>query len=340
MSETPSPYPLPQRRERDLSRRLLSWYDAHKRALPWRRSSDPYRVWLSEVMLQQTTVAAVIPYYERFLKRFPDVRALAGAKDAEVMRLWAGLGYYSRARNLLAAARKVAQDHGGRFPDTADGLRGLPGVGRYTAGAVSSIAFGRREPLVDGNVNRVFARLFARRGDPKAPAFQTWAWETAGRLVDPGRPGDWNQALMELGATVCHPAGPECSRCPLAGACAAKAKGLQHRLPMAAARKAAVPLAWTALLTRRAGKVLLWKRADDERFLPGHWGLPEARHLPSAEPGALLRRVTHSITHHRITVAVREAAPPSRTPAGGRWVPEAAAGELVVSSLWRKALRG
>lgn len=324
----------------DLRKPLLRWYDANKRTLPWRRSQDPYRVWLSEVMLQQTTVATVIPYYERFLARFPDVKSLAAAKDDDVMRLWAGLGYYSRARNLLAAARTVVAEHGGRFPDTAEGLRSLPGVGRYTAGAVSSIAFGRPEPLVDGNVNRVFARLFARKGDIKSPAFQAWAWETASRLLAPERPGDWNQALMELGATVCHPQGPECSRCPLSRNCLAKAKGLQESLPMTAARKAAVPLAWTALLSRRGGKILLWKRADDERFLPGHWGLPEPRHVPAAKAGRLIKRLTHSITHHRISLAVREAAPPTRTPPAGRWVTEVAARELVVSSLWRKVLRG
>lgn len=321
-----------------LRRRLLGWYDAHKRSLPWRRDTDPYRVWLSEVMLQQTTVAAVIPYYGRFLARFPTVRALAAAKETEVLRLWAGLGYYSRARNLHAAARAVARERGGRFPDTAEGLRSLPGVGRYTAGAVASIAFGRPEPLVDGNVNRVFARLFARRGDPKAPAFAAWAWETAARLVDPARPGDWNQALMELGATVCHPLGPECSRCPLARSCAAKSRGLQDALPTPAARKAAVGLAWTALLARRRGNVLLWKRGADERFLPGHWALPEARHLPRTAPGRLLKRLSHSITHHRIAVAVHEAPPPESLPAAARWVPEGRAGRLLVSSLWRKAL--
>jgi A/G-specific adenine glycosylase len=317
---------------------LLAWYDAHKRALPWRRDTDPYRVWLSEIMLQQTTVAAVIPYYGRFLARFPTVTALAAAKEPEVLRLWAGLGYYSRARNLLAAARAVVAEHGGRFPDTAAGLRGLPGVGRYTAGAVASIAFGRPEPLVDGNVNRVFARLFAHRGDPKAPAFQTWAWDTAARLLQTRRPGDWNQALMELGATVCHPLGPECSRCPLRGHCAAKARALQDSLPTPAARKAAVSLSWTALLARRGASVLLWKRGEDERFLPGHWALPEARHLPDAPPGRLLKTVSHSITHHRIALAVREASAPERPPRAARWVPLGEARRRVVSSLWRKAL--
>lgn len=321
-----------------LRRRLLAWYHAHKRPLPWRRSTDPYRVWLSEVMLQQTTVATVIPYYGRFLKAFPTVHALAGADDDAVLRLWAGLGYYSRARNLLAAARKVAGELGGRFPDTAEGLRALPGVGRYTAGAVASIAFGRPEPLVDGNVNRVFARLYARRGDTKSKAFADWAWETAARLVAGPRPGDWNQALMELGATVCRPEVPECGRCPVKALCAARRAGLQDALPTPPARKAPVDLRWTALLVRRDGRVLLWRRAEDERFLPGHWALPEARHLPGARPGRLIRTVRHSITHHRIAVAVREATPTAKTPASARWVPEAQAQARLVSSLWRKAL--
>ncbi|MBI3300290.1 MAG: A/G-specific adenine glycosylase [Elusimicrobia bacterium] len=320
-----------------LQKALLGWYDARKRDLPWRKDHDPYRVWLSEIMLQQTTVAAVIPYYERFLSRFPRLADLAAAEEAEVMRLWAGLGYYSRARNLLRAAREVTAA-GGRFPDTAEGLRRLPGIGRYTAGAIASIAFGRPEPLVDGNVVRVFARLFALRGDPKGAALQKKVWALAETELERARPGDWNQALMELGATVCTPAGPECSRCPAARRCAAKARGLQDSLPAPARRRAPLKLAWTALLARRDGRVLLWKRGDDERFLPGHWGLPEGRHLPGAAAGKLVRRVNHSITHHRIAVAVREASAPARLPAGARWVPEAEAPALLVSSLFRKAL--
>ncbi|MBI5597154.1 MAG: A/G-specific adenine glycosylase [Elusimicrobia bacterium] len=320
-----------------LRRRLLAWYDAHRRPLPWRSSKDPYRVWLSEIMLQQTTVAAVIPYYERFLSRFPDVRALASADEDEVLRLWAGLGYYSRARNLLAAAREVAR-RGGAFPEDPEGLRALPGVGRYTAGAVASIAFSKKTPLVDGNVARVFARLFAMRGDPKSPAFQKRAWARADALVDARRPGDWNQALMELGATVCLPALPSCPSCPLAPACRAKALGLQESLPRQTERKAPVPLRWTALVVRDGGRLLLWRRDAHERLLPGHWGLPEARHLPGTAPGRLLGRLTHSITHHRISVSIHEAERPARLPPAARWTTPREAREMLVSSLWRKAL--
>ena len=211
---------------------LLGWYDANKRAMPWRRTKDPYRIWLSEVMLQQTTVATVIGYFERFLERFPDVRALARADEAAVLRLWAGLGYYSRARNLHRAAKAVVEEHAGRFPRTLQGLRSLPGVGRYTAAAVASIAFGLPAELVDGNVIRVYARLFALRGDPRSPALQEKVWTLAAEHLDHGRPGDWNQALMELGATVCSPVGPECGRCPLSKSCLARKRGLQDSIPV------------------------------------------------------------------------------------------------------------
>ena len=217
-------------------RPLLAWYDAEKRAMPWRLSTDPYRVWVSEIMLQQTTVSTVIPYYGRFLKRFPDVAALAGADEDEVLRLWAGLGYYSRARNLHRAAQAVVSEHGGRLPGTLAGLRSLPGVGRYTAAAVASIAFGLPAELVDGNVIRVYARLFALRGDPKSPALQAKVWALAAEHLDHRRPGDWNQALMELGATVCSPVGPECGRCPLAEDCLARRRGLQDSIPLPARR--------------------------------------------------------------------------------------------------------
>lgn len=320
-----------------LRRRLLAWYDAHKRPLPWRRSQDPYRVWLSEVMLQQTTVAAVVPYYERFLSRFPDVRSLAAADEAEVLRLWAGLGYYSRAKNLLAAAREVVR-RGGTFPQEPEALRSLPGVGRYTAGAVASIAFSKRASLVDGNVVRVFSRLFLMRGDPKSPAFQRKAWARADSLVDPKRPGDWNQALMELGATVCLPAFPLCASCPLSSSCLAKARGLQEDLPRPAKRKTPVPVSWTALVVRDGSRLLLWRRDEGESLLPGHWGLPEPRHLPGASPGRVLGRLTHSITHHRISMSVRESGRPARIPPGARWATPGEAREMLVSSLWRKAL--
>jgi A/G-specific adenine glycosylase len=209
---------------------LLSWYDENRRDLPWRAgpgvAPDPYRVWISEVMLQQTRVETVRPYFERWMLRFPTLHALAAAPSEEVMKAWEGLGYYSRARNLHAAVREVSDRFGGEIPDDPAAFRALPGVGRYTSGAVLSIAFGRPEPVVDGNVRRVFARL----ADDPAPADRR-LWEMAGEIVEGERPGDLNQALMELGATVCTPRSPRCGACPIAPHCAARAVGTQEIRP-------------------------------------------------------------------------------------------------------------
>ncbi|MEO8114950.1 MAG: A/G-specific adenine glycosylase, partial [Phenylobacterium sp.] len=219
----------PVANHRRLRQRLLAWYDANARALPWRVGpadhargvrADPYRVWLSEVMLQQTTVPHATPYFLDFTRRWPAVEALAAAPDGEVMAAWAGLGYYARARNLLACARAVARDHGGVFPDTEAGLRGLPGVGGYTAAAVAAIAFDRAANVVDANVERVMARLFAVETPlPQAKAELT---ALAASLVADERPGDWAQALMDLGAVICRPSAPLCDRCPLAQDCRAR----------------------------------------------------------------------------------------------------------------------
>ncbi len=222
----------------EAGRRLLRWYDAHARVMPWRvgpaeRAAgvrpEPYHVWLSEVMLQQTTVAAVRDYFRRFLARWPRVEDLAAAEDAEVMGEWAGLGYYARARNLLACARAVVRDHGGRFPDTAEGLRALPGVGPYTAAAVASIAFDEPAVVVDGNVERVCARLFAV--DTPLPAAKPGLVRLAGLLTPPLRPGDHAQAMMDLGATICTPRSPACAVCPLLGLCAGQSAGIAATLP-------------------------------------------------------------------------------------------------------------
>ena len=191
-------------------RALLAWYDANRRDLPWRRTSDPYAIWVSEAMLQQTRVETVIPYYERFLARFPDIESLATADLDDVLGEWAGLGYYSRARNLRRAAQVVVEDHNGRLPDDIEGLRSLPGVGRYTAGAVASIAFDREEPIVDGNVARVIARLLDIGENIKNPDVERRLWKVAGELARGKRPGDLNQSIMELGATICTPRSPRC----------------------------------------------------------------------------------------------------------------------------------
>ncbi|MBI3289571.1 MAG: A/G-specific adenine glycosylase, partial [Elusimicrobia bacterium] len=226
---------------------LLRWYRAAKRDMPWRRDPTPYRVWISEIMLQQTTVAAVTPKYDLFLRRFPSVSALAAAPEEEVLKHWAGLGYYSRARNLRRAALAIVADHGGRFPSDFDALLALPGVGRYTAGAILSIAFAKPYPLVDGNVVRVFSRLFAMEGRAKDAAFVKKMWPLAESLVPRRNPGDWNQALMELGATICSPESPACGACPVSRRCLAFNQGRPDRLPLPEARREPIALRWTCL---------------------------------------------------------------------------------------------
>ncbi len=249
---------------------LLSFYDGRRRDLPWRGESDPYRILVSEVMLQQTRVDTVMGYYEPWLERFPDVRALAVADEADVLKAWEGLGYYRRARNLHAAAKEVRERFGGRVPSTAERLRELPGVGEYTAGAVASIAFDEAVPAVDGNVRRVLARWH----DEPSPSAR-WLRDTAGALVDADRPGDWNQALMELGATVCTPRGARCDACPVAWVCAARAAGTVDDRP-ASARKQTPRQAVFALAVLKApdGAVLLERRPTGG-LLGGMWAFPE-----------------------------------------------------------------
>ncbi len=247
---------------------LLDFYDAGRRDLPWRRSPDPYGVWVSEVMLQQTRVDTVVPYYERWMRRFPDVEAVADAALDEVLLLWEGLGYYRRARHLHRAARVVRERHGGALPGSYGALRALPGVGEYTAGAVASIAFGEVVPAVDGNARRVLSRLFDL-ADPRPAELR----ELAARLVDPRRPGDWNQAVMELGATVCVPRTPRCGICPVAMWCRALEHGRVAQRP-APPRRARVRAAdFAALALVRAGQVLLVRRPA-EGLLGGMWSLP------------------------------------------------------------------
>jgi A/G-specific adenine glycosylase len=227
-------------------KQLLAWFRQFQRDLPWRRNKDPYRVWLSEIMLQQTRVAAVIPYYERFLQRFPDMRALAEAPLEEVLRFWSGLGYYSRARNLQSAAQQIAATHAGVFPRTLDEVLALPGIGHYTAAAILSIVFDARHAVLDGNVARVLARLDAVRGDLR----QNGRWQTlqksADRLLDPQSPGDWNQAMMELGAMICTPRAPQCLLCPVAKFCRARQLGLTECIPEKRKKRATVDITLAA----------------------------------------------------------------------------------------------
>jgi len=254
---------------------LLRWYAQNARDLPWRHGHDPYRVWVSEIMLQQTRVEAAKPYYLRFLQRLPTLADLAAAPEEELLKLWEGLGYYSRARNLQKAARLVTERLGGRMPDTAEGLRRLPGIGDYTAGAVASIAFGRREACVDGNVLRVFARLRADQSDVSAPAVRRDLAAEIARDMPPC-PGDFNQALMELGALVCLPGGePLCGACPLAALCRGRELGVQRALPVKAPKPARLVTRRCILVLRdSAGRVALRRRAQGP--LKGMWELPGA----------------------------------------------------------------
>jgi len=257
------------RRLAAIRRALLRHYDRHRRDLPWRGAADPYRVWVSEIMLQQTRADVVGPYYERWLERFPTLDALADAELDDVLHAWQGLGYYTRARNLHRAARLVRERHGGQVPREEAALRALPGVGEYTAGAIASIAYGEPRPAVDGNVRRVLARLFDL-AEPSAPALR----ELAGRLLDRRRAGDFNQALMDLGATVCTPRSPACDACPVADWCLARARGTQAERP-APKRRAAVPSydVGTAVLRTRDGRLLLVRRPEDG-LLGGMWTFP------------------------------------------------------------------
>ena len=295
---------------------LLAWYATHRRDLPWRRATDPYAVWVSESMLQQTKVNTVIPYYERFIERFPSVRALAESEVDEVLGLWSGLGYYSRARRLHAAAVQLVEDHGAEFPRDRRAAEALPGVGAYTAGAVLSIAYGLEERLIDGNVQRVLARWFAVKGIVTKAGPRRVIEDMAGALVDGvGDPGSWNQALMELGATVCLPQAPRCESCPIFSECEAQALGLQAALPELATKPAPIEVELEVFVISDRGRVLLRKRGEEGR-MAGLWELPtreiaidEPRLFPLELEVHLLGReevgfIRHSITKHRIQARV------------------------------------
>jgi len=243
---------------RRFQKKLLAWFRQFQRDLPWRRNKDPYRVWLSEIMLQQTRVAAVIPYYERFLERFPDVRSLAEAPQEEVLRLWSGLGYYSRARNLQKAAQAIVAKHDGIFPKRLEDALALPGIGAYSAAAILSIAYGEELAVLDGNVARVLARMGAIRGDLREPKRWQSLQERADSLLDRGSPGDWNQAMMELGATLCTPHSPQCLLCPVADACEARKLGIAEMVPEKRRKREAVAVMLAAAVFVDAkGRTLL-----------------------------------------------------------------------------------
>jgi A/G-specific adenine glycosylase len=299
---------------------LLDWYAANARDLPWRRARDPYAVWVAEIMLQQTRVETVKPYYARFLERFPTVRALAEAPLDDVLASWSGLGYYRRARLLHVGALHVAEAHGGRVPASVEEIRAIPGVGAYTTGAIASQAFGLEAPLVDGNVARVLARLFRVEDDPKRGKGQARVWALAGELVRGERPGELNNALMELGATICVPGEPRCLLCPVRGACMAKAAGLERSLPVVPEKKARPVIEERAAVLRVDGGVVLAKRAHDGLF-GGLWEPPRLPAKPRASFSKALskllgvevalakkpaREVEHVLTHRTLRVDVYE----------------------------------
>jgi A/G-specific adenine glycosylase len=269
---------------------LLSWYDREAKPMPWRGSRDPYRIWLSEVMLQQTRVATVEAYYARFLKRFPTIEALAAAPLDEVLKAWEGLGYYARARNLHRLARAVVNEHKGRFPDSAEALQQLPGVGRYTAAAIASIAFNEPVAVLDGNVVRVLTRLIDLDEEVTRPQVMERLWGLASSLLAPARPGDYNQAVMDLGRTVCVPHRPLCPRCPVRDFCLSAARGTMEERPVKK-RREPLPLARAAAAVARdaAGRLLLVQRPA-EGLLGGLWALPGGPLLPGETYTEGLRR--------------------------------------------------
>lgn len=316
--------PLDPRSLPSLRRRLLAWFDRNRRVLPWRLNRDPYRIWVSEVMLQQTTVAAVVPKFEQFLTAFPTLMDLAAASEHDVLRHWEGLGYYRRARHLHAAAVALVADHSGTLPDDPAVWDALPGVGRYILGAVLSQAFDRRMPIVEANSLRVLCRLFGQTGDPKSGPIKEWLWETAESLLPAKRVGDFNQALMELGALICTPNGPKCGHCPLAEGCVAKRDELQESIPVKTKPPLATDVREVGILVRRAEKLLLCRRPASGRW-SNMWELPHGEltdgetHIAAAKRllkgltgvsaaiGAEWLTVRHTVTRFRITLVCLEA---------------------------------
>jgi A/G-specific adenine glycosylase len=341
--------------------RLLEWYDRHRRRLPWRplpgEPADPYAVWLSEIMLQQTGVKTVAPYFEKFVRRWPDVDALGRASLDEVLRMWAGLGYYSRARNLHACAAAVRRDHGGAFPDTEQGLRSLPGIGPYTAAAIAAIAFGRRTMPVDGNIERVVSRLFAV--EEPLPQAKPRIREFAATLLDTGeftsRAGDSAQALMDLGSSICTPKKPACALCPLNDDCAARVRGDQETFPRKAPKKSGALRRGAAFVVTR-GDELLVRTRPEKGLLGGMTEVPTshwiaAQHDKAARTQAPALRgvarwhrkagvVTHVFTHFPLELVVYTAnvAARARAPGGMRWVPISTLRDEALPNVMRKVI--
>ena len=317
--------------------RLLDWYDKNKRVLPWRGHPDPYAVWVSEIMLQQTRVEAVTPYFERWMERFPTIASLAAAREQDVLSAWEGLGYYARARNLRRAAQLVVEKYNGQLPSETEQLRGLPGIGRYSAGAIASIAFGRDEPALDGNIRRVLSRVFDVEQPADSPQGIARLWELAEKHLPKGRAGDYNQALMDLGATICVPSNPRCLICPVMRLCKARELGIQNERPVLTAKKAGPHHVAVAGVIVRNGRVLLAQRPS-QGLLGGMWEFPNGRvrGKPAASVAKTLRDlyglevecseplgvVEHGYSHFSISVHAFKCTPvaiPRRK--NFKWVP-------------------
>jgi A/G-specific adenine glycosylase len=347
-----------------LRRRLLTWYRNHARDLPWRRSRDPYRVWISEVMLQQTQVATVRDYFERFVESLPDVHCLAAASEQQVLRLWEGLGYYRRARQLHAAARQIVSEYGGQFPQDEKELQNLPGIGRYTAGAIASIAFDRRAAILEANTSRLLARLIGYADDPQRADGQRVLWQVAEEVLPQKNVAQFNQALMELGSLVCTPSEPNCSQCPLCSLCAARVAGKQNQIPPAKARQSYTELHEAAVVVTKNGRVLVRQCAKGERWA-GLWDFPRfqieaagplfvrkeimskvaAQTGIQCEPGPTLKTFRHGVTRYRITLdcysaeyvagRVRNNSPDAPI----RWLSRSELADLPLSTTGRKIAR-
>ncbi len=339
-----------------LQRRLLAWYRRNARELPWRLTRDPYRIWVSEVMLQQTTVKTARPFYEAFVERFPSTAALAAASEDRVLAAWSGLGYYHRARNLRRGAIHLVETSSGRFPRTLEAALAVPGVGLYTASAVLSIAYGLPLPVVDGNVRRVLARLRALQGSEWGS--EAKLYNRAEELLARESPGDWNQAVMELGATVCAPRKPACDACPLSRDCLAHQRGLQDRIPESKARREPVKVTVAAALVQRKGRILLVRRQEGP-LMGRMWEVPQtslearglsdlvadlrARHGLRIAPGPLVVRARHAITFRRISLEAylaRLVAEPPPDPERFRWATAAEIALIPTSSMTQKIVKG
>ena len=320
----------------DISRLLLDWYAQGHRDLPWRNTSDPYAIWVSEIMLQQTRATAVVPYYQRFLERFPTVATLAAAAEEDVLALWSGLGYYSRARNLRRAAQHIAASGG--FPRDYAAIRALPGIGDYTAAAIGSIAFDLPFAVLDGNVLRVVARVANDAADISIARTRERFREIAQGWLDTREPGHFNQALMELGATVCLPRNPLCLVCPLAGRCRARQEGTAGQLPVKLRKAEPVRLNGTLLVVRNRGRILLRQRHAAASRMAGFWDLPAPEDLPAATLGVRIGEIRHTITHHHYTLEVRRATAVLPDADAFRWFTTAQLAEIPFSTTARKAL--